>query len=277
MRNKRGQALVEFALLALVFYFLVAGCVDIGRMIFTAQAVQDAARVAARELALTPLPASSTFDQALQDPGVLERVFDPKLLVVDLDAHPSGDPLNAYMATLPLVNQTLRPLMIVDHSGGNLLRYPGALLSDPSTPSGFTVGIPSVTARGVRGVETIEWVPVIEEARPGSFSLGAGLATGVVALRINFPFQAALLSGFQGNSAVTLMPNIDNVIVANDAGVSTDSSSPLAPGGPLPDPDPGLYAGQYGLGRQLAFGGKEVRPYRKLLAGEAIFRREVMQ
>jgi TadE-like protein len=275
LRNDRGQALVEFALIALVFYFLVAGFVDIGRMIFTAQALQDAARVAAREFALTPLPASSTFEQALQDPGVLERVFDPKLLVIDLDAHPSGDPLNAYLATLPLVNQALRPLMIVDHSNGkNLLRYPGALLSDPSTPSGFTVGIPSVTTRGADGVETIAWIPVIEEARPGSFSLGAGLATGVVALRINFPFQAALLSGFQGNSAVTLAPNIDNVIVANDAGVSAPAT---APGGLLPDSDPGLYAGKYGLGRQLAFGGKEVRPYRKLLAGEAIFRREVMQ
>ena len=98
----------------------------------------------------------------------------------------------------------------------------------------------------------------------------------IVALRINFPFQAALLSGFQGNSAVTLAPNVDNIIVANDGGVSTDPSSPPPPGGLVPDADPGLYAGQYGLGRQLAFGGKEVRPYRKLLAGEAIFRREVM-
>jgi len=169
--------------------------------------------------------------------------------------------------------------MIVDHSNGkNLLRYPGALLSDPSTPSGFTVGIPAVTARGNQGIETIQWVPVIEEARSDSFSIsGTGSPNGVVALRINFPFQAALLSGFQGNSAITLSPNIENIIIANDAGVATDPGSPPAPGGSLPDADPGLYAGQYGLGRQLAFGGKEVRPYRKLLAGEAIFRREVMQ
>ncbi|MCA9421539.1 MAG: pilus assembly protein, partial [Nitrospira sp.] len=59
--SQRGGILIEFAFLSLVFYVLVALVVDIGRMVFAAQVLQDAARVAARELSLVPLPAAMTF------------------------------------------------------------------------------------------------------------------------------------------------------------------------------------------------------------------------
>ena len=84
--GQQGGMLIEFALISLVFYVLVALVVDIGRMIFTAQVLQDAARVAARELALIPLPPDATFAQALQDPTVVAQLFDPSELVIDLDS-----------------------------------------------------------------------------------------------------------------------------------------------------------------------------------------------
>jgi len=284
----RGQALVEFALLALALYVLLAGSIEVGRMVFTAQALQDAARVAARELAVTPLPAAITFEEALQQPEVIARVFDPSRLVIDLDSFADDNSFDAYMASLPLVNQALRPLMILDFVkvGGTerrLLRYPGALLSDPSAPTGFSVGIPRVTARDADGVEMIEWIPILSEARTnpadpttGPFSLAsASPQAGVAAVVINYPFQAAMLSGFRSNPAGPLEPNIGNVIVADDSAVTETNAPPSGTVQPLDAIGP--YAGDYGLGHQLAFAGQTVRPYRKLLAGQAIFRREVIQ
>lgn len=288
LRDQSGQVLIEFALISLVFYLLMAATIDFGRMIFTAQMLQDAARVAARELALTPLPAASTFEDALAEPQVLQRVFDPNQLVVDLDAYPDSATLDAYLASLPLVNQALRPLMINDrvNVGGverNLLRFPGALLSNSLAPSGFSVGIPRVAARGSDGTETIEWVPVLSEVRSdpadpasGPFSLASvGPQRGVAAISINYPFQAALLSGFLQNAAGPLEPNIANPIVAEDAGVTELNAPPSGTTIGL-DPVPGIYSGTFGLGHQLALV-NTLRPYRKLLSAQAIFRREVMQ
>ena len=63
-RGQRGAALVEFALVSLVLYLLLAGMIEFGRLMFDANALQDVARVAARELALAPVRATATFDYA---------------------------------------------------------------------------------------------------------------------------------------------------------------------------------------------------------------------
>ena len=39
----------------------------------------------------------------------------------------------------------------------------------------------------------------------------------------------------------------------------------------------GPYAGAFGLGRQLALAGRTVRPFRKLISAQAIYRREVVE
>jgi hypothetical protein len=276
--------------------------VEFGRLMFSAQGLQDIARVAARELAVTPLPADITFEDALAhvDPGsgvalVRERIFDPARLVVDLDCFADDAAVDAFFAGLPVVNRALRPLMIVDRSRGlHLLRYPGALLTDPSiTPGtcpsgGFTVGIPRVVERAADGVETIEWIPVIEEIRTdptdpltGPFPL-ASAQGGLVALRVNYPYQAAALSGFRESAEGPFEPNLIGRIRASDA--ENDEVGQInpgdAPGDLLPDEPPdeqsiGAYSGVFGLGRQLAFAGERVRPFRKLLSAQAIYRREV--
>jgi hypothetical protein len=295
-RGARGAVLVEFALIALVFTLLLVATVDIGRLLYFAQATQDAARVAARELALAPLPPDVDFETALAAPPVVQRVFDPRYLVIDLDAFDDAAALDACAASWPLVNQALRPLMVFERVGDRqLLRLPGALLStqaepplNPDCPQAgiavdLTVGIPRVTTRDASGVETIEWVPVLEEVRldpidpaTGPFSLASvGPQRGVVAVRINVPWQGAMMSGFGSSPDGPLEPNLDRVIVADDGEVAVSGASRPAPGALLPlDQEAGTYAGPYGLGRQLAFG-QQVRPFRKLLAGQAVYRREV--
>jgi len=348
--KRRGAALVEFALMSLVLYMLVAAGIELGRAVFVAQTIQEAARVAARELALVPLPANETFDcppsadpgecaddtSAVNDPAVLGQVWNPNLLVIDIgNCYHSPGALNTYVASLPAVNRALFPVFIneitsVHGTPQHFLRYPGALLTDtslgagvnpcpaqynplqPNNPTHFTVGIPSVQSRDAHGVETIQWVPVLEEVRldpnhprTGTFSFASIapqifdlLGAGIVSVAINYPFQSPALSGFRNqgvdaNGAPN--PNFSYAIAADDAGVT---SSALPPNTALVDSEcqdingvvtPCLtYSGEYGLGKQYAFAGtvsanrtvqptNAVRPYRTVLGGQATFRREVVR
>ena len=98
-RGERGSVLVEFAFIALLMYLIMATVVDFGRLFFTAQVAQDAARTGARELSVIPLPADMTLAQALEDPAVRTRVFQPEHLVIDLDNIPGGYTLDAFFGT----------------------------------------------------------------------------------------------------------------------------------------------------------------------------------
>jgi hypothetical protein len=277
--DERGAVLVEFSLIAMTMALLMVVTVDFGRLMFAAQGLQDAARVAARELALASLPAEADFDTAR------DTIFSRDCLVADLDVYPEPAAFFEVCnggAPAPVVNRALQALMIVDTSqpGRRLLRYPGALLADPATPTGFTVGIPLVTARDAEGVETIRWVDVVEEIRPtadpasGSFAASQG---GLVALRLNYPYQAGGLTAFRPNPSGPFEPNVDSPIGADDNAVVQLDAPPqgtVIPAGP--GASPGAYVGVFGLGRQLAFG-REVRPFRRVLSAQAFFRREVFE
>jgi TadE-like protein len=305
-RSARGSVLVEFALVSLLLYLLLAATIEFGRLMFSAQGTQDVARLAARELALAPLPADITFEEALVyvDPGsgaspVHDRIFNPACLVVDLGGFGGDDAdaqIDAFFAAMPLVNRALRPFMFIDRgTDSTLLRYPGALLNsgDPTaTCAGraapFTVGIPRVTARGAEGEETIEWVKVLEEIRSdpadpttGPFALGPEPThEGIVAVRINYPYQAAMISAFKPSTVGPFESDLSTPIVANDGFSSTPPSGTLRNElDPTDDAYYGPYAGRYGLGRLATPLGKGagVRPFRKLLAAQAIYRREVFQ
>ena len=110
--SERGAVLVEFALVSLVLYLLIAIGVDYGRLMFDANALQDVARVAARELATAPIIANATFEYALTCDAAADanclvdlrrRVFDAACLVIDL-THPAvaGD-LAGHLASFPSV------------------------------------------------------------------------------------------------------------------------------------------------------------------------------
>ena len=279
--------LVEFALVSLVLYLLLAGTIEFGRLMYDANALQDVARVAARELAVAPVRADATFEYALScdpaaDPGCFvdlrSRIFDPACLVVDLDDPAVAPDPDGYFAAMPVVNRAMRTLMITEPSRPSLLRYAGALLSagggaacsamgpnGQAAPTGLTVGVPLVESRDGSGVETITWVPIVQEIRSaedaecpsrGPFSLiylarldecGPLAADplpdrGLAAVRINYPYQAATLSAFQPSVPTVvdpLPPNIANVIQADDGGVSRTIWPPAprstrAPSVPMP-------------------------------------------
>jgi len=311
---------VEFALTVLVVYLLVVGGVELGRQIFVSQVLQDASRIAARELSVTPLPAGCRFEEALifpnfpgpapancvPDPSstvdVKAQIWDPDKLVIDLTCGPSDAQLEAFWAgpEMPIVNRSLRPAFISETVGARrLLRYPGALLGVTSPPppplacpavaNDLTVGIPRVTARDPdTGVETVDWIPVLTEVRAdpadpdsGPFSYqSTGAQRGIVAVAIHFPFQSAGLSGFRSVAPTVedpLPPNAGSVITADDATAVTNSVAPPSGTNLLALPSSASpYSGPLGLGTQFAFAGN-VRPYRKLLVGQAIYRREVIQ
>ena len=326
---RRGQSLVEFAVVALVVYMLLAAILTFGHALYVAQGLQTAADLAAKEISRTPLPADPdfSFDDALMDDDVRKLIFDEALLVIDLDEFYENFPVlpgeerNVFrhlVPTLPSLNQQLVTMMIVDHSipGRRLLRYPGALLkttaiSPPTNAEGspngpydspttyknwfateFAVGIPLVTARTPDGVESLRWVPVVEEikstASTSPFTIDSE-QRGLVALRINYPFQSASMSSFRHDTNAEdypFEPTIGRPNAADDGAVTEENPSdrpgdltgaPLQSGGIYA----GTYGGQYGLGAQGAMGseyfteGRPVRPYRRVISAQAIYRREV--
>jgi hypothetical protein len=258
---RSGSVLIEFAFIALAFYLLFAGTIELGRMITTAQAVQNAARVAAREMALIALPPTATFREALADPQVRARIYDEHLLAVQTSTVPDTD-------DWPVVNRMLTPLMILESVGGtDFYHYPGAVVSDGG--GGFTVRVPKVLDESSDGT-TIEWHMVVEEVVPstgeGPFSLAStGPERGLVALRINCPYQATTMAAFKhvsGGQAPVLASG--GVTAVNEPGGALMGSNS----------DIGPYSGPEGLGHLYVLD-QQVRPFRKFIAGQSIFRREV--
>jgi len=312
-QRRRGQSLVEFAVVALVVYMLLAAILTFGHALYIAQGLQTAVDLGAREISRTPLPANDTFEDSLAN-GSFDGIYRDDFLVFDLDTLGVGDSFfEDIVPTWPILNQQLATMMIVDRPDFDgdgvpdrrFIRYPGALLTDATTSTGYTVGIPLVTSRAADGVETIRWVPVVEEVdtedspgddsgvNPDPFQISSS-QRGVVALRINFPFQSASMSSFRENPDGPFEPTIGLPNAADDDAVAEENSD-VRPGSltgaPLIVVDPvtgerryaGTYGGQYGLGAQGALGsqaltgGRPVRPYRRVISAQAIYRREVFQ
>ncbi len=287
--HRSGQSLVEFAVVALVLYMLLAAILTFGHMLYVAQGLQSAADLAAREISRTPLPAVTTFEDVLDD-GSLDEIYSDHYLVYDLDTLPQGSSFfEDIVPSWPIVNRQLATMMIVDRPDFDgdgtpdrqLIRYPGALLSDPSTPSQFTVGIPLVD-RDANGTETIRWVRVIEEIENDDNADPFNIEStqrGIVALRINYPFQSASMSSFQSNQAGPFEPTVGSPNLANDGSV-TENNPADRPGDLIVQPlvsdqnYAGTYGGTYGLGAQGALG-QVVRPYRRVISAQAIYRREI--
>ena len=127
---RRGQALLEFALIFLVIYLLIVAIVEFGRLFSGAQTLQSAVDQAARELSRVPLTPTATFATALTDPQVINGVYDPNYLAINISGMQTGQSIFDFFAaqgiTLPSVNQALLPMMFNDTVGGvPLLRYPG--------------------------------------------------------------------------------------------------------------------------------------------------------
>jgi Flp pilus assembly protein TadG len=299
---------------SLVVYMLLAAILTFGQALYCAQTIQQAVDVAARELSRTPLPPAATDSQhpydlnyvlygdANSDPAlasVRRQVFDDNLLVLTVDPTPSngnmtfngGHPIGDF----PLVTQQLLPVMVYDTvNGQSLLHYPGALFqsgqqsnTSPAgiAASGYVVRIPvlSVSTSGTVGTESIvNWVPplepILDTNGANAFAVNAVTVSGqsgAVALRINYPYQSASMNGFQPGADPS-QPGGASVVPISASG----GGSPPAPtgvGGPVTsDQQFGPYAGANGLGQQAAWA-QTVRPFRRLISAQAIYRREVFQ
>ncbi|MBV9124230.1 MAG: pilus assembly protein [Planctomycetes bacterium] len=283
---RRGSVLVEFALIALILFLLLGFTFDMGRALYSAQILQQAADLMARELSHTPLPASSTFQDALKDPQVQNNIYNKDDLAIDITPwmnSPGNQTLlefldNNLTPPLPPGNKILVPLMTpLNHSqnpiipeGKTLLVYPGALIPSRTAKSGFTVQIP-ILHYSPGSEEIIDWVDVVEPIQPDMFSImpppsispqSPPPPRGMVGLRINYPFQGAMLtdSWKDPNNPTNPSPMIQ--------APADEQLQPGQQGGP--------YSGPTGLGQQAAYG-TTVRPFRKVLSAQAIYRREIFQ
>lgn len=184
-RRLHGSVMVEFALVLVVVYLLIAGILGLGRAMVAAQVVQQSSDVLARELSRTPLDPAASLDDALADPSVRQDLFDERLLQIDITPwmqNGQGLTLIQYLEQqhVPMVNRMLVPLMLVDTSGSStLLRYPGTVAD-----SAGHYWVPTTSGSNTT------WMRVIQPAgTPDPFPLAAGGTTGLAALRMNYPVQ----------------------------------------------------------------------------------------
>lgn len=183
------------------------------------------------------------------------------------------------------------PVMIQATLGTEkVLHYPGCVILLPG--GGRTVAVPSVIDF-TDNVATIRWLPVLEEVRSnptdihsGPYSLAStGPERGLVALRLNCPYQATTMTAFHvaSDGAPTMDPvRVGTVQAANSPGGTTLAHAPTT----FNDPVTGVpvtlegdaYGGEAGLGIWFAMGASApegVRPFRRLITTQSLFRREV--
>jgi hypothetical protein len=301
--------LVEFAIVSLVVYMLLAAILTFGQILYSAQTLQQAADVAAREISRTPLSAtanvmdvlysSQASDYSNGPSTVRTELFDPKLLQFDLTTNvPAGQSVLNVVQNWPIINQMLYSAMIVQSGdqvyGGNpahqYLWYPGAIpCTDSTNPNRTVYCVARVDSRASDGAETITWVPVIEEITAGAFSVAStSTQAGMVTLRVNYGYQSATMSAFPPPQSWPPEPN-DPAWGAHDPEVTVHSTN-YTPIGTGPSSAVGTYGGPYGLGTQEAWANSQrtdtfpmpqvpagVRPFRRLVSAQAIYRREVFQ
>ena len=283
-RHEGGAAIAEFAVMALALWLLLAGMLELGRAYAAQQLLQNAAASAARDLSLREAPADLRFlSGAGGAPSARDAIFDERFLVADapllaacLTSTPPQPGLSLrnvrrYLEeqNAPVLNRLLLPLWIRDVvDGREVLRYPGAVLRRTnaaggcSEGTGYTVQIPELQAGG-----GVQWHQVVEPLRMGGgplddpFPLANG---GWASIRVRYPFQASGLQGWR-----TTPGGGQQMIDA----VDPTSAAPTDTSFTFTDPD-GAYGGRFGLGRLYSLG-REVRPFRRVLAATAAFPREV--
>jgi hypothetical protein len=191
------------------------------------------------------------------------------------------------IASWPVLNKQLFPLMIFDQEL-QMLRYPGTLITGANTDDGYDVLIPLLAADG-----SVTWVQPVEEidtetsfigesandnagANPDPFQITSP-QMGIVALRINYPFQAAAMTAHTPNPGGPFEPTIGSPIPATDDYGAVPYGS--LTGRNLVNSDgtyTGPYGGNYGVGVHGAMG-QVVRPFRRVISAQAIYRREVFR
>lgn len=336
---RRGQALLEFAILVPVIVLLIGATISFGLFFFQANVLQQAVDVAAQEISRMPFEPNQELglgrldmcdrqDMVCSNQAFKERIYDEQFLVIhdrewDGSTEFNGD-FQAFADQLPLLNRLMVPSMIRDNG---LTRYPGTIVVNTATGE-ETVLIPIVEYRlrdiadslpfpnhdpptggfvpsAIRtaGETVCQWVAPVEEIRvdhdgdetsprKGPYTLDSAddatlesFEPGMVALRINYPAQSTTLI----NRATAANQDSDPdgylgrvIVVVGDTDVKTGATTGCYRiQGPTPRISPATNlpgsnsnAGLYGLGELEALT-RIVRPYRKVMSFQAIYRREV--
>ena len=140
--NRRGQALLEFAILIPLVIILIGATVSFGLFFYQGNVLQQAVDVAAQEISRMPfeptqelglgrLDKCNLSDLVVDEADFKNQIYDEKHLVIPDSAWDASTAFNndfqSYVATLPLLNRLLVPVMVRD-SKLDLTRYPGALV-----------------------------------------------------------------------------------------------------------------------------------------------------
>ena len=323
--RRRGQALLEFAILIPIIIILIGATISFGLFFFQANVLQQAVDVAAQEIARMPFEPEQELglgdfnvcgmpDLASDETTFKEKIYDEQYLVIN-DSEWLGTDFQSFVDTLPLLNRLLVPAMIRDN---DMTRYPGALVVNSNTGE-QTVLIPIVEYREVAnstsptsfpetirasGETIVQWVAPVEEIRAdhdndpstpnrGPFALLSSTPAlssfepGMVALRINYPAQSTTLLNRDLENVAT---NPDGrrrgiIVLAGDVEINASNdfsscytldtpSARISPGSLLPGSNPN--AGEFGLGELEALT-RVVRPFRRVMSFQAIYRREVFR
>jgi hypothetical protein len=311
---RSGQALVELAFLIPLLVILIGATISFGLFFYQANTLQQAVDVAAMEISRFPLSPTgelglgdldATSSSVMYDTDFTSQIYDEKYLVIhdtEWDASTSfNGNFRAFVDQLPLLNRLLAQVMVRDntYSVGNnsntaVTRFPGAVVMNQQSGE-ETVLIPMLTYNQATGAETlVRFVSPIEEIRidhdnnpttkmVGPFSLQKPIGfvdlsversfpTGVVALRINYPAQSTTLVNRVGAEGEVIVDANDSSL--NDGNTGTNYSLLVPAENGLADTT--IHSGRFGLGRQAALlRSAGVRPYRKVMSVQAIYRREV--
>jgi hypothetical protein len=275
--TRSASILVEFSLIALVLFFLLAALLDFGRATVSAQVLTQAADFIAQELSRVPMSVKASSKELLDDRQVQTTIFSPGALVIPLPSSViNGDKgLMDYLdkdldPPLPMGNRLLIPLMIFDKEKRKFY-YPGKIEKMDATKTVHlkysdeyvTIPIVSYPSEGkeeiIKYVDVLEPIILKEDYDPFKLtSTDTSKPKGLVAIRMNFPFQAASFVATNPPEGGPTKP------IAAAIEPSTDVSNEFGP-----------YAGPEGLGQMVALT-KTVRPFRRVLSAQAIYRREIM-
>ncbi|HEY6057916.1 MAG TPA: TadE family protein [Candidatus Limnocylindrales bacterium] len=111
--DDRGQATVEFALAIMVFVALLMGIFDLGRGVYTFNAVAEAAREIARVTSVHPGATLGTSSETLAVIATQKQsvpgLGDPTFACVDIDGSSITDPCKAKMWVKVRIAATYRP------------------------------------------------------------------------------------------------------------------------------------------------------------------------
>lgn len=289
------------AFLIPLLVIIIGATISFGLFFYQANTLQQAVDVAAMEISRFPFSATAKLglgdlnadhDESLlmDDPSFKQQIYDEtQLIISEANWNPT------YVDTLPLLNRLLTQVMVLDESGNQpVYRYPGAIVTNHEGSETVSIPIVGYASDGTESI--LEWVAPVEEIRinhdedpltpsVGPFSLvkptgfvspsvEASFTPGLVALRINYPAQSTTLVNRVGNQGQIIVDANDSVLDDGETGSNYSLVGPAETG----VADTHIHSGRYGLGRQAALlRSAGVRPYRKVLSVQAIYRREVFQ